>query len=221
MKKIIIIATCALFAGLLTLLVFQHFKLKKATNNLQLARLEIAAQNDSITVIKMKSGKLAFQLQTVQIDRDNLKEALEELNISTFDLKQQNLKWRNITLALQAQLAVQGNATTVVVSQPATKDSTAIEKFNWTNKYLFVSGELAKKKTGKTLSFNYIYKTEIQVLQANNSKGTVISLTLTDPNASITRGASFTVNHKKNWWEKWYFTIPLAGLTGYTIAKIN
>ena len=69
------------------------------------------------------------------------------------------------------------------------------------------------------MTFDYTYKTDINVIQAYKKKSVIVNISLSDPNATITSGRSITVKNPKKWWENPY-AWGIAGLaTGILISK--
>lgn len=215
MKKYIIVVVVVIVVGVIGWL---YFSLKSTKKELQLARVDLAVQNDTITSIKTKSGDLVAKLQSVEIDRNNLQSALEEMGLDNKKkLREQEIKWRDIVFVLQAKLAASGHGQTPVIDTVYVNKTDTIRagKFNWSNKFLFLNGSIRDKQ----MTFDYLYKTDISIIQTKGKKATQVSLMLSDPNARITNGASFTVIHKKSLSEKWWIVGPIGILTGILISK--
>ena len=68
-------------------------------------------------------------------------------------------------------------------------------------------------------SFDYNYRTKLNIIQTKQRKETLVSVMLSDPNASIITANSITVTNKRKWYEKpWVWGV--AGITtGFLIAK--
>lgn len=209
---IVLFAIVLIFAGIVTI------KEKNTREELQMAKLQLAVQNDTITSIRTKSGDIVAKLQSVETDRNNLQQALEEMGLDNKKkLREQEIKWRDIVFVLQAKLAASGHGQTIIrdTVYQAKTDTIRAGKFVWSNKFLFLNGSIKDKQ----LAFDYLYKTDVSIIQTQSRKGTQVSLMLSDPNARITNGASFTVIHKKSLAEKWWIVGPIGILTGILISK--
>lgn len=219
MKKNLAIA--ALIAvpilALIVVIMFQHFDLKKANEDLQLAKLELAIQNDTIVSFRTRDSTLVSKIKSVEIDRNVLKDALEEMNLDRKKLREQKIKLQDVISVLQVKLEASGHGQTTIhdTIRIEKSDTVKIGRFKWSNKFLFINGSIENK----AMAFDYLYQTKISNIQDQNRKGTTISLMLSDPNARITNGASFTVVHQKSMLEKWWITVPAGILTGILISK--
>lgn len=214
MKKYIIIAGIVIA---LILIGWLYFSLKKTQDKLQIANVELSVANDSVSVYRSKTGDLSFKIKSAEIERDNLKESLEITGLNLKELRQKDINWRNIVLSLQAKLAISGHGETIIHDTVYVSNTDTIKagKFRWSNKYLFLNGAIADKN----MSFDYLYKSDISIIQTKDRRGTKIDLSLTDPNSSIVTGSSFNVIHKQGLLEKWWLTIPAGLVGGYLLAK--
>lgn len=216
MKKYLIIGSVILVAGIVGYL---YFSLEKTKDALQIANIELSVANDSVSVYKTKSGQLQFRIKSVEIEKDNVKAAFEELGIDRKKLKDENIRLKDVVGFLQAQLEASGHVSTPIdpITPLQAKDSTYVQKFApWSNKFMFVSnGTIFKNK----IDFDYIYKVWLDITPTTNKKGTILNIKLTDPKASVVSGNSFTVVHKKTLLEKWWITIPVGIAGGILISK--
>lgn len=69
----------------------QYFSIRKLKDRVQLANIELATLTDSVTVHKSKTGQLTFKIASVEIDKRNLKESLELLELTTKELRSQGI----------------------------------------------------------------------------------------------------------------------------------
>lgn len=214
MKKYLIIGFIVVLAGIIGFLYFSRENIKDA---LQIANLELAVQNDTIASIRTKSGDLVAKIQSVEINRDNLKDALEEMSLDRKKLRDQKIKLQDVISVLQVKLESSGHGETTIhdTIRIEKSDTVKIGQFKWSNKYLFLNGSIEDKD----MKFDYLYQTRISNIQDQNRKGTTVSLMLSDPKAMITYGASFTVVHQKSMLEKWWITVPAGIIGGILIAK--
>jgi len=201
------------FTVLVVFLFFsQKCRFDKLTDRVQLQAVEISSLNDSVSVFRSKAGELTYRLISVEIEKDNLKRSLLIAGYDIRELKDRDLNWKKITSALKAELASAGSASvplndTIYIEKT---DTIRAGNFAWKNRYLSLTGEV----TPGALDFKYVYRTAIDVVQS----GDVISIYLSDPNATITTGHQFTVTHKRRWYEKpWVWGV--AGLVGGMLIK--
>lgn len=214
MKKYFIIGAIVLLAGIIGWLLFS---LKSTKKELQLARIELAVQNDTIESFRTKDSTLVSRLNSIEIDKSALKQSLEELGFTAKQLRDEKIKWQSIASVLQVKLETSGHGETHIIDTVYLHktDTIRVSKFNWSNKFLFLNGNIEKKD----MQFDYLYQTRINNIQSKNRKGTTVSLVLSDPKAKITNGASFTVIHQKSFLEKWWVTIPIGIAGGVLLAK--
>ena len=207
------------FGLVLIALGYSAFKLKKTQNELQIANIQLSVANDSVSVYRTKAGKLVFKIKSVEIEKDNVKAAFEELGIDRKKLKDENIRLKDVIGYLQCEIEASGHVSTPIdpITPLQAKDSLYVLKFApWSNKYMFVSnGTIFQNK----IDFNYLYKVGIEVTPTTNKKGTILNMKLTDPKASVVSGNSFTVVHKKSLFEKWWITGPAGIILGIFIAK--
>jgi hypothetical protein len=203
--------------AMIVVIMFQHFDLKKANEDLQLAKLELAVQNDTIISFRTRDSTLVSKIRSIEIDRDNLKDALEEMGLDRKKLRDQKIKLQDVISVLQIKLEASGHVETVIrdTIRIEKSDTIKIGRFKWSNKFLFINGSIEDKD----INFDYLYQTKISNVQDQNRKGTTVSLVLSDPKARITNGASFAVIHKKSLLEKWWITVPVGIMGGILISK--
>lgn len=214
MKKYLIIGFIVVLAGIIG---YQHFSHENIKDALQIANLELAVQNDTIKSFRTKSGDLVAKIQSVETDRDKLKEALEIMDLDRKKLRAQKIKLQDVISVLQVKMESSGHGETTIhdTIRIEKSDTVKIGQFKWSNKYLFLNGSIEYKD----MQFDYLYQTRISNIQDRNRKGTTVSLMLSDPKARITNGASFTVVHQKSILEKWWITVPAGIIGGILISK--
>lgn len=216
-NKIILIISAILIAATFLYIGWQHRKINRLTDQNQLQAVQIAVLNDSISVYKDKNGELNYRLSAVQVSHDNLKESLEIAGWNIKQLKAKDIEWRKITNALKLKLESVGSGTAAIHDTilVAGRDSIISNYFDWSNNYLSLNGVVDIDK----VTFDYYYRTSIDIVQHRNRKGTMVTVSLADPNAAIVGGNNITLKNEKRWWEKpWLW--GLAGLTaGILISK--
>lgn len=209
--------TATILLGLVIAIAAMFFRERIINNRLKkdntIQKITLASLNDSVKTYQSKNGDLIAKLSSVEVDRRNLKESLKAFGLEIKNLRDKNIKWRNITSALKMKLESAGSGETELVNTVYVDkmDTVTFAKFNWNNNYLKLWGQI-----DTTLKFNYTYETGINLLSENVKKGTVITAYLTDPNAKITTGASITIKKEK----KWYQRNLVWGLVGFGAAMI-
>lgn len=213
-QKIAIVISIAI---IILIIMVQFFSIRKLKDRVQLANVELATLNDSVSVHKSKSGQLTFRIASVEIDKRNLKESLETLELTAKELRSQGIKYRDIINVQKAKIEALGSGSTIIrdTFRITNTDTIKIAKFDWSNDFLSLNGSIENKN----LDFNYKYKTGINIVTEQKPKGTIVNFSLADPNATVTTATSITVTQKKSILEKWYITLPVGFVGGFLLAK--
>lgn len=187
--------------------------LSRSKSELRLKNVEISTLKDSVKVLMSKNGDLTFKFQSVQIESKERKDALELLGFELSDLRQRDIKQKNIISALNAKLSASGSGTMIMKDSIVyiKGDSVKVSYGKWTNNYLTLNPFLI----GNNLDFDYLYEAKISLIQEKN----IVSAIISDPNAKIVTANSITIENKKRWWDKWYFYLIAGSVIGYEIAK--
>jgi len=227
-NKFLFILTITFILATFIYIGIQHRKINRLSDSNQLQAVRLSALNDSVSVYKNYAGELTYKLGTVEINNRNLKESLETAGFDIKKFKERDIAWRKISSALRLQLAANRSGVTTVTDtfriEPArlnasggNSDTLYFSKVqDWSNNHLTLFNSKIEKSR---LFFDYSYKTGISIIQEKKRKQTLISVILTDPNASITTGNSITIKEERKWWQKpWIWC--LAGF-GAGIAAFN
>ena len=216
-SKTIWILTGIVIFSLFVYIGIQHRKINKLGDANQLQAVELCTLKDSVLVYKSKSGELTYKLSSVEIEKGNLKKSLELMGIDKLILKERDIEWRRLTSALRLELAATGTGTTTLrdTFEIVKSDTLRYSDFAWKNDFLSFSGNIRDER----LTFDYTYKTGISILQTQNRKATIVSVSLTDPNAAIVSGNSITIKHKKKIWERGWLWAAVGFGTGILISR--
>lgn len=208
----------ALVLLIVMIFAFQKCKINKLEDNLQLKNVELSTLNDSVSVFKDKNKNLTFKIAAVEVDAGNRKKALEEAGFEIKDLKDRNIKWRDLVIALQAEIESAGHGSTVLHDTLIITKTDTIKQsnFNWNNRYLFLSGNVIEKK----IDFTYKYKTGIDIVNTRQGKDNLVSVYLSDPNAVVLTSNSIVIKRRIYFWEKPWITIPAGIVGGILIMKL-
>lgn len=194
-------------------------KINKIQNENQIQAVELSTLQDSVKVHKSKAGELSFKLNSVNIEKNNLKESLSIAGHDIKKLKDDNIKWRKLNNVLRLELSTAGNVETTVYDTFRIETTDTIyysSVSDWSNNHLSIMN--AKIET-KKLFFDYTYQTGIDIFQEPTRKGTIVTVKLTDTNAKITTANSITVIPKKRIWQKWWLWTTIGAAGGIFIAK--
>jgi len=192
MKNKIIIAVSILVIGLL---LYQYIQIRKLSNLNQVQSVQLMSANDSVKSYKNKAGEAYYKLSSVIIDREALKESLETIGIENKALKSKEINWKNIISILREQLIVSGRDTIFLRDTIIT---VPVKTFDWTNKHLSLSGVI----TGKQMDMNYSYRSDITSITEKVGSKSIVTVSLSDPNARIITGSQIIVSQSRKWWDK-------------------
>ena len=217
MKKYTTITVSAVIVILLAIISYQVVRGNRLEDQNQLQSVIIASQNDSIVAYKSKNGDLTYKLNSVTVEHDNAKKALELANFDIKEFKSRDIRWRDINMALQAKINAQGNGNanlidTVIISKT---DTIYRSNFSWSNRYLSLRGFVLNKN----LQFSYKYATDLSLISEKKGKNYVISAYLSDPSAVVTSGNSITIVPTSRFYKKNWFWLTIGVIGGYFIPK--
>jgi len=219
MNKYLKYAIYALFAGMLIIIIVQYFKINSKDKTIDLQSVALLIANDSARVYKTKTGQVYSQLNSVVIESNVLKKSLELTGLTIKELRQKDIKWRNITATLQAELEASGRIDSIPLSDTVYIHdgiSEAAKHFAWTDDYLTLSGYV-KMYTINDLKHDY--KVKLNSITETKGKETKITIYTDDPNAKITSGYQIDVINKTSWYKKWYVWGAAGLVGGYFITK--
>jgi hypothetical protein len=227
-NKTLWILSIAFILGIFIYIGIQHRRINRLSDSNQLQAIQLSILNDSVSVYANKNGELTYKLISAEVHNKNLKESLETAGFNLKKFKERDISWRKINSALRLQLAATGSGETKITDtfriEPAQPNASAgntdtlyfSKVQDWSNNHLTIFNS---KIENSTLFFDYSYKTGISIIQEKKRKETLVSVMLTDPNASITTGNSITITEERKWWQKpWIWC--LAGF-GAGILAIN
>lgn len=208
-----------LVLGVAIYILILNIKINRLSDEKQIQAVELSTLNDSIFILKNKEGELTFKLNSVNIEKNNLKKSLELLGVDYKDLKDDNIKWRRLNNVLQLKLSAIGSIETHITDtfRVEKTDTLYYSRVNdWTNGFLSIFNA---KIEHMDLFSNYRYDVGVNFFQEPTRKGTIVSVQLTDPNASIISANSITVVSKKTIWDKWWLWTAAGAAGGILLVK--
>jgi hypothetical protein len=197
----------------------QHRRINRLQDENQLKAVELSTLKDTVEVYQSKNGELTYKLNVIEVKNSTLKKSLELVGFDIQKLKEKDIAWRKVTAALRMQLTASGSGETTVT------DTFRIEKTDtvyfsdvedWSNNHLTLFNSTIENSK---LFFDYQYKTGISIIQESKRKETLVSVMLTDPNASITTANSITIKHPKKLWQKPWLWAVVGFAGGAIITK--
>ncbi len=211
---LIIIAIASVIIGM---------KINQYKKTAQLQAVELAQMKDSVLTYVTKNGQLISKVESIEVDKRNLKESLEIMGIEKQDLRDQNIKLKNLVSALQMEIQTFGEGQTNVIDTfYIVKDSIdGIDTLqyqkvkDWTDTYLTL---FDAKIENKKLDFKYTYLLNMDLLVDKPKNKIVVTANIHNPNIESMKATSVTVSTKLKWYEKpWVWAV--AGFTGGILIK--
>jgi hypothetical protein len=209
------------FAVLFVAYLFQLWENDKLNDKLQLKNVELSQMKDSVLTYVTKNGQLISKIKSVEVDKRNLKDALEVIGIEKEYLKDQNIKLKNLVSVLQLEIKTFGEGQTNVVDtfyiDKVTTDTIYYQKVNdWTDNYLSLFNA---KIEDKEFKFEYNYFLDMDLLVDKPKDAIIVTAKINNPNLESLKATSIMVSTKRKWWEKpWVWGIVGVG-TGVLISK--
>ena len=212
------IITGIAIGGLLIAFLYSQHRINGLTKDNQIQAVQIMAINDTAKVYRDKSGETYEILKSEIIQNNALKGSLDALGINARKLTDKNIKLSNLVQLLQGQIEAEGHVSTplkdTIRTEPG-KINTPVKTFNWSNKYLFLWGDISPK----SMEADYIYKTGITSTTEQIKKKSIITVFLTDPHARILTGSQIIIEPVKHWWDHWYLYVLAGTAIGVYISK--
>ena len=179
----------------------------------QLKNVELSTLKDSVLSIVTKNGQLISKVQSVEVDKRNLKDALEIAGFNIKELRKDNIKKRNIILAMKAQLEATGSITTTVhdTFKIVNTDTIYYSTVNdWTDNKLSIFGGTIENNNLNFERYNFKVGFDFFITEERNKS--IVSVKFPDQNVRLITANSIIVPHKIKWYEKWWVH-DLIGLT--------
>ena len=220
----------AFIIGMFILICVQYFNIRKLSrfNNIQSAQLSLI--QDSIKMIETKNGSLIAKINSIEVDKRNLKDALTEAGFNLSEIKDENIKLKNLNFALQAEIKDKG---TIITSVEDTfdvvdnvdyntnleiKDTLHYLKINdWSDGRLSLYGGIIKDSK---LSFKqYDYRIGLKFYLDEQRNKTTVTVKLDSDNATVVTANSIVVDKKKSIFNKWWLWAPITFIAGGIILN--
>jgi hypothetical protein len=209
-----------IFAILLTVIAVTTIQKNNLKDEVQLKSVQLLAMNDTAKIYKTKAGDYYSKLGAVGIGKDNLKKSLDILGFTNKELRDRNIKQSNIISALQMKLIAADSIHSTVrdsIIYVAGQPNVLVQKLNWTNNYLTLSGIIKDKQFDGA----YDYRIFLKAITEKKGKSYIVTTYVTDPKATITQGSQVIVTPTKTTGEKimtWVWRAVAFG-TGYLIKQ--
>ena len=214
-KNIIIVCVTVLALGIIF---FDQVKIRNLTRDKQVMSVQLMSVNDTAKAYRTKAGDAYFKLNSVLVENNAMKGSLEATGIDNKKLKAEKVDLGSVISVLKAQISTQGH--TVIQTHDSTlivqnSPSLSVKTFNWNNKFLFESGTIFDKR----IEMDYTYKTDLVSTTEQVKKKSIVTISLSDPNARIISGGQIIVIPTEHWWNKTWVWGAAGFVTGYLIKK--
>ncbi len=212
-----------LFLVLIFYLGILKLKINKLEDDIQIKNVRISTMQDSVLTYATKTGQLVSKVNSVEIDKRNLKYSLQEIGFNLKEVKNANVKLRNVVAALKAEIKATGSVSTPVIDTfiVYTKDSTKpneIDSVNYMKVKDWSDGKLSVfdgNIIDNELNFDYQYYLQLKLLVDEQKKGFTVTAVTDTTTTKFVSGNSIFVRDKKKWYERpavWGVTGILAGV---------
>jgi hypothetical protein len=204
--------------GLLIISVFSLYqwdRASKAIKEKELMSLELMIAKDSIVVHTGRNGSLSFKLLQMDIEKGNLRKAIDLLGITNKELKDQDIKKNNIISVLQGKIQTQGHGATALTDTILIVKNDTIFKektFKWQSKYMYINGHTFND----SILLKYKYSLDFSFISAKQGKNTIVTAKFNDPNMVLMSAQSIVIKPRKPF-VKWWMVLILGVTGGYLI----
>ena len=219
MKKVvgIVIFVMAIIIGIFV------YKINKLDDQNQLKSVEISMLKDSVLNVVTQNGQLISKIESVEVDKDNLRDALKIMGLDIKELRKDNIKKNNLIFAMRAQLEAIGSISTTVYDTIRTEilssgkiDTVYYKKVeDWTdNKLSLFDGTIEDNR----LNFkDYTFKVGFDFFLTEKRNKSIVSVKFPDPSVKLITANSITISHKTKWYEKPWLWGAIGLTTGIII----
>lgn len=213
MEKMKTMTKYAIFAVIVLFVLYQYRGIQRLERLNQLQAVEISHHKDTVAQFRTKTGELYFKLEATEVEKRNLKKALEIAGHDNKKLKEQGIRLRKLISALQFELESVDTGQTVIKDTLLVSETDTVKagKFTVDNGYLLFNGLIK----GDSLDWNSRYNIDLDVFQEKERNKTIITLAVSDTTAVIRTGSSIVVEHKKRFYERpvvWGVVAFIAGM---------
>lgn len=190
----------------------------------QVKAVELSTIKDSVRVLQQKNGDLSFKFNAVEVEKRNLREALEISGYEIKDLKEKEIKYRKLIAVLELEIQGYGEGQsdvkdTIEIIKTETKTDTIYVQLirDWSDSRLNLFD--MRIQNGK-FNFGYTYNIEDMDLFVEDRKDSyVVTATFNQPGLNVISGNSIVIQNKKGFFEKPVIWGVAGFLGGYLITK--
>ena len=204
-------------------IICQKVQISKLNEQTQLQNVELSTLKDSVLHVVTKNGVLLNKIESIEVDKKNLKDALEIAGFDKKELKDENIKLKDLNFALKARLEATGSISTTVhdtikVNKTDTIYYTKVD--DWSdNRLSLYGGTITDNRLDFTkYTFNVDFKQTISE-QKNKTIVTVKFENNEDGAIKLTNANSIIMPNQTKWYEKWWLWGTFGLVSGILITK--
>lgn len=196
-----------------------NYVIKNLKQTIQLQSAELVSVKNEVLELTTKNGQLYYEIETVQVEKTNMKKALDILGLENSELKKMNIQAKNTIAALEIIIEHSSTGQTTVVDTLYIENTDTVyyqkvNPFNDGNLSLY-NGKVVRGD----LSFDYTYNLALQQIIHKRKKDVIVTIVTDSPNAKIIAGKSVTIKSIKKWYEQQWLWGVAGFLGGYLITK--
>lgn len=218
------IALWVLVLSLVGILFYYKFQARKFKDEAQLQAVELSTIKDSVLVLKQKNGDLNFKFKAVEVDKRNLRDALEISGHEIKDLREKGIRYRKLIAVLELEIQGQGEGQsdvkdTIEIIKTETKTDTLYVQLirDWSDSRLNLFD--MRIQNGK-FNFGYTYNIEdMNFFIEKRKKDYVVTVSPNQPGLNIISGNSIIIPNKKGFFERPVVWGTIGFIGGVMIAK--
>jgi hypothetical protein len=212
--NIVKFAVILLLLSLIGILFYYKFQTRKFQEISQVQAVKLSTLQDSVKVIKQKNGELSYKIEAVEVDKRNLRQALEIAGFEIKDLKEKEIKYKNLIAVLE--LTIQGFGKgqsevrdTIYITE---KDTVYVQLIrDWSDSRLNL---FDMRIIDNQFTFGYTYTIhDLGMFVEEKKDSWIVTAAPKQPGVKIVSGNSIVIVDKKGFFER-PIVWAIAGFTG-------
>ena len=195
---------------------YQYVDRANLRRDKEISDVKIMLSTDSVKTFKTKAGEAYAKLNSVLIEKSALGESLLSMGQTNKRLNSENIKQSDIISVLKSKLLSTGHDTITLHDTIFITSKITGKDYLWTNNYLSLWGTIV----GYKMNNNYSYKTDLTyITEQASKKKSIVTVSLSDPNARILTGGQIIVIQTPKWYDHWYYYALTGLVAGHYIFK--
>lgn len=195
---------------------YQYVDRANLRRDKEISDVKVMLATDSVKTFKDKAGEAYAKLNSVLIEKSALSQSLLSMGQTNKKLSSENIKQSDIISVLRSQLYSSGHDTITLHDTIFVASKITGKDYLWTNNYLSLWGTIV----GYKMNNNYSYKTDLTyVTEQTSKKKSIVTVSLSDPNAKILTGSQIVVTQTPKWYDHWYYYTLAGAIAGHYIFK--